>query len=244
MNKPWLRWLLWLQCVLLLVMVAGMLANKLEVVEFRLAFMTFVRALQAVMLVTAIGFIGLLFVWWKKYRASIKPALYTVLLGGLPVVFVFALVGQGLKVPAIHNISTDLDNPPEFRYAYQNRQEGLNSLDAPADEVRQKQRAYYGDTVKSLVLDLSPDAAFDLALNAARGLNFTITDVDKAAGRIEAIEETLFFGFKDDLVVRVAASDQGSVIDVRSVSRVGMSDLGANAKRINKLLQAIVEDMQ
>ena len=244
MNKPWLRWLLWIQCVLLLAMLAGMLANKFELVEFRLAFMTFVRALQAVMIVTLLGVVGLLFVWWKKHTAAIKPALYIVILGALPVAMVFALIGQGMKVPAIHNISTDLQSPPAFVQAYVARAEGLNSLDVPNQEVRDKQSAFYKDQVSSLALAVPPDIAFDRVLEACRQLNFTITNVDKVQGRIEAVEETLFFGFKDDVVVRVSPSEQGSVIDVRSVSRVGVSDLGANAKRINRLLQAVKQQAQ
>jgi uncharacterized protein (DUF1499 family) len=67
-------------------------------------------------------------------------------------------------------------------------------------------------------------------------MGWEIVAADPATGRIEATATTLWFGFKDDIVVRVSASEQGSRIDVRSVSRVGRSDIGTNAKRIREYL--------
>lgn len=238
MNKPWLRWLLWVQVGLLVLLLVSMLANKFALVDFKVSFLTFYKALQAVMVVSALGLIGLIVAWLKKKTASIRPALLTVLLGVAPVLLVLAIVGQGLKVPAIHNITTDLENPPEFSYAYTNRAEGLNSLDLPSPEVRELQRNFYTE-LSGLTLALAPEQAFTMALEACETLGMHVTNVDQASGRIEAIEETFFFGFKDDVVIRVSPLESGSKIDVRSVSRVGRSDLGANAKRIERILEAI-----
>jgi uncharacterized protein (DUF1499 family) len=65
-----------------------------------------------------------------------------------------------------------------------------------------------------------------------------IESTDIAAGLVEATATTFWFGFKDDVVVRVVANAAGSRIDIRSVSRVGQSDIGANAARIEKFLAA------
>jgi len=62
---------------------------------------------------------------------------------------------------------------------------------------------------------------------------------DPVAGRIEATDTTFWFGFKDDIVVRVAPAPGGSRVDVRSTSRVGLSDVGTNAARIRKYLRAL-----
>jgi uncharacterized protein (DUF1499 family) len=70
-------------------------------------------------------------------------------------------------------------------------------------------------------------------------LGLEIVAVDEAAGRVEATATTFWFGFKDDVVVRVRSSGAGSVVDVRSVSRVGVSDLGANARRIGQILDGL-----
>ena len=90
----------------------------------------------------------------------------------------------------------------------------------------------------TLESDLSvPEAVAQAALVLAQqGLEVVNVDVDN--GRVEAVATTFWFGFKDDLVVRIQPTHTGSKIDVRSVSRVGQSDLGANAARIAKFLQA------
>ncbi|HEU0306092.1 MAG TPA: DUF1499 domain-containing protein, partial [Lysobacter sp.] len=77
------------------------------------------------------------------------------------------------------------------------------------------------------------------AQQVARDMGWELVAADATAGRIEATDTTLWFGFKDDIVVRVEAEGSGSRIDVRSLSRVGKSDVGTNAKRIHAYLQAL-----
>ena len=88
-------------------------------------------------------------------------------------------------------------------------------------------------------IDAAPARAFERALQAARAMGWEIVAADAAAGRIEATDTTFWFGFKDDVVVRVEADGSGSRVDVRSVSRVGASDVGTNAKRIRAYLRAL-----
>jgi uncharacterized protein (DUF1499 family) len=90
-----------------------------------------------------------------------------------------------------------------------------------------------------LNLALGRDAAFDQALATAQQMGWTIIATDNAAGRIEACERSRWFGFTDDIVVRVTASGSGSRIDVRSSSRVGRSDFGVNAARIRAYLAGL-----
>ena len=97
------------------------------------------------------------------------------------------------------------------------------------------QRHAYPD-IRPLFLPLAPPPAFDRALNAARAAAWEIVAADSASGRIEATATTRWFGFKDDVVVRIAPAASGSRVDVRSVSRVGQSDVGTNAKRIRDYL--------
>ena len=89
------------------------------------------------------------------------------------------------------------------------------------------------------MLSVPPSQAFDRALSAARGMKWEIVASDPATGRIEATDTTFWFGFKDDVVVRISSAPQGSRIDVRSVSRVGRSDVGTNAKRIQIYLEKV-----
>jgi uncharacterized protein (DUF1499 family) len=106
--------------------------------------------------------------------------------------------------------------------------------------VADQQRAAYPD-VKPLVLQMDAGRAFDRALMAVRGLGWEVVADDKSSGRIEAVDTTFWFGFKDDVVVRVREDAGGARIDVRSKSRVGVGDVGTNARRIRELLRRIAE---
>jgi uncharacterized protein (DUF1499 family) len=93
--------------------------------------------------------------------------------------------------------------------------------------------------VQPLTLPVPPAQAFDRALAAARAMGWEIVDAAADQGRVEATATTFWFGFKDDVVVRVRPDASGSRIDVRSLSRVGRSDLGANAQRIRTYLDRL-----
>jgi uncharacterized protein (DUF1499 family) len=80
---------------------------------------------------------------------------------------------------------------------------------------------------------------FDRAVSAARKLGWHVVAAAPAEGRLEATDTTRWFGFKDDVVVRIAPAADGSRVDVRSVSRVGRSDLGTNARRIRAFLREL-----
>jgi uncharacterized protein (DUF1499 family) len=108
-------------------------------------------------------------------------------------------------------------------------------------EVAAKQRAAYPDIVP-LELPLPVDAVFARALATAKALGWEIVAAEPAAGRIEAVDTTRWLRFKDDVVIRIAprAAATGTTltrVDVRSKSRTGRSDLGANAARIRRFLQ-------
>jgi uncharacterized protein (DUF1499 family) len=149
---------------------------------------------------------------------------------------------QGMRtaraVPPIHDITTDTAQPPAFVAILPMRADAPNPSGYPGEEVAAQQRGAYPD-LQPLRLDVEPAAAFERALRAAREMGWKIVASDPASGRIEATDTTFWFGFKDDVVVRVAADGGGSRIDVRSVSRVGKSDVGTNAKRIRAYLAAI-----
>ncbi len=135
------------------------------------------------------------------------------------------------SVPPIHDITTDTSDPPEFVAVLPLRADASNSAVYAGDSIAALQRAAYPD-VQPLLLNDTPAQAYRRALEAAERMGWEIVASDSAAGRIEATATTTWFGFKDDVVIRVRASDAGSRIDVRSVSRVGRSDVGANAARI------------
>jgi uncharacterized protein (DUF1499 family) len=139
------------------------------------------------------------------------------------------------SVPRIHDISTDTENPPLFVAVLPLRQGAENTAAYGGKEIAEQQRKGYPD-IQPLVLALPPQAAFARALDAAESMGWTMVASNPAEGRIEATDKTLWYGFKDDIVIRVTPSGGGSKVDVRSVSRVGRSDIGINAQRIRQYL--------
>jgi uncharacterized protein (DUF1499 family) len=147
------------------------------------------------------------------------------------------------SVPAIHDITTDTENPPVFRAILRVRGDALNPAEYGGPDVAQKQRKAYSD-INPLLLDDAPAKAFERALAAARAMRWDIVSAHLEQGLIEATDTTFWFGFKDDIVIRISPHDGGSRVDVRSVSRVGKSDLGANAERIRNFLKTLKQNRQ
>jgi uncharacterized protein (DUF1499 family) len=140
------------------------------------------------------------------------------------------LYWQATHLPRIHDISTDTDDPPRFVAVLPLRGAAANPTDDRAD-LAARQKAAYPD-IAPVFLEVPPAAALQLAERTARSMGWAIVAVAPEALRLEATATTRMFGFKDDVVVRIAAHDRGSRVDVRSVSRIGLSDLGTNAERI------------
>jgi Protein of unknown function (DUF1499) len=157
-----------------------------------------------------------------------------------------SLAFTAFTVAPIHDISTDLADPPQFQTLVLRADNwdaipGANDAGMKGMTPQQRweviHRGAYGDVrtvrISEPVVDVLAKAE-RLAKN--RGWDIAISD--SAKGRLEATAVTRFFGFKDDVVVRVRATEDGqsSLVDMRSVSRVGVSDLGANAKRVRSFL--------
>ena len=141
------------------------------------------------------------------------------------------------SAPPIHDITTDLENPPAFEAVVPLRAEAPNTLERPP-MLTQQQRDGYPD-LAPITLPQPPAEVFDRALAVAQEAGWEIVTADKSTGRIEATDTTRWFGFKDDVVVRIMPWGSGTRVDVRSVSRVGRSDLGTNARRIQRYLEAL-----
>ena len=157
-----------------------------------------------------------------------------VVVGAFPV----ASLVSGGGAPPIHDITTDTDDPPAFAAAVPLNTPGRTDYD-PA--VADRQRAAFPDLGPAM-LPVPPADAFDRALAMVRDMGWELLAADADALRIEATDRSFWFGFPDDVVVRVAAAGEaGSRVDVRSLSRVGGGDLGVNARRVRAFLAALAE---
>lgn len=173
---------------------------------------------------------------WHARGRSVFAAL-AVLIGLVVFAIPFRFQRMAASVPPIHDITTDTANPPEFHAVLPHRTDARNSLDY-SQEVARQQREGYPD-LKPLVLEIPAAQVFDRAVRAAREAGWDVVDVSAENWRIEATDTTLFFGFKDDIVVRLTPIGNRTVVDARSVSRIGRSDVGTNARRIREYLAAL-----
>ena len=140
--------------------------------------------------------------------------------------------------PAIHDITTDTDDPPPFVAVAPLRRDASNPAAYGGPEIAAQQKKAYPD-LKPAVLPMPPARAFERALEAAKAQGWEIVAAVPAEGRIEATDTTRWFGFKDDVVIRIRPEGEGSRVDVRSVSRVGRGDVGKNAERIRRFLERL-----
>lgn len=136
------------------------------------------------------------------------------------------------RYPRIHDISTDVDHPPQFVAVANVRHDPVLY---PGALVAAQQLKAYPD-LKTLILNVPMLQAYQAALEAVRELGWDIVAEAPGEGRIEATDTTFWYGFKDDIVIRVFPAGDRSLVDVRSVSRVGISDVGTNAERVRKFL--------
>ncbi|MDR4516317.1 MAG: DUF1499 domain-containing protein [Nitrosomonas sp.] len=161
----------------------------------------------------------------------------TGLILGLAVVApVFQTIQAGYSVPRIHDITTDLQNPPAFNAIAAVRTADHNPLDRKTPvQLAELQQIGYPD-LGPLIIDKDPAQVFENAVALAKERGWEIVAATAENGIIEATDTTRFMGFKDDVVIRISSREGKSIVDMRSVSRIGISDMGANAERIKIFL--------
>lgn len=170
-----------------------------------------------------------------------------------------SLASSALHSPPIHDVSTDLENPPGFSplvNAERAMARGGNILDdlrsarvpleaageAAGLKVSVVQQAAYPD-IQPVATGADPSRALSASVGAAQRLGWAVDRVDSEAGVIEARDVGFWFGATADIAVRVSAANPGSVVDMRSTSRVGLSDLGANAARVRAFQKTLAQEL-
>jgi uncharacterized protein (DUF1499 family) len=177
--------------------------------------------------------LGALF-WVRRRRSHAVVAGAAFVAGLVAFAIPFQWQRTARSVPPIHDITTDLENPPVFEAIVPLRADAPNTLDRPPELARQQREGY--PELAPITLPQPPGEVFDRALAVAQDAGWEIVTADKGAGRIEATDATRWFGFMDDVVVRITPWGSGTRVDVRSASRVGRGDVGTNARRIREYL--------
>lgn len=223
--------------IALVLLLLGPVGTRMGIWGFQTGLLLIV---PAGVLLAAIGLlVGLVSIFVSKKRGfdgDPPPLFISIAICALIIATMGLQFQKGASVPAIHNISTDVVDPPQFSESIVAlRGETSNPLAYDAEELAVLQQGAYPD-VKSLQVSSDPAATIQNAAAALEAMGLEVVTVDAGAGIVEATDTTFWFGFKDDVVVRVRPEASGSLVDVRSVSRVGLSDLGKNADRIMDLL--------
>jgi uncharacterized protein (DUF1499 family) len=167
-----------------------------------------------------------------------NKGIYLCILGliiSIPVAVIPLYMRYEIKVPPIHDITTDISNPPAFVSVLPLRKNAYNKPEYGGPDVAAQQTKAYPD-IKTLTLNMPPDKAFSRALDVAKNMDWEIVAAEPKEGRIEATATTFWMGYKDDVIIRITAQNKMSNVDIRSESRVGKSDFGTNAKRVRIFL--------
>jgi uncharacterized protein (DUF1499 family) len=256
-KQKWLMWIslgiLGLGILTVLITVVTPLGYRLNLWGYRTGF-TILRTMVPVWLyIAGIAAVITTVIGFLAYRWQMENTTRLVELGTAGVLISLAtwympqtyLAPDDDPYPSIHDISTDTISPPEFVAVLPLRVDADNgveygvSRDMNPRMLAELTKQAYPDLLEPVILDVSPDTAFDRALNAVNELGWDVVDVNRVAGRIEATDSTFWFGFKDDIVIRLTPMSSGIKVDARSVSRVGKGDVGINAKRLREFFELL-----
>ncbi len=219
-----------------------LLGFPIAVIGYRLGWLTLDRSFTLIVgtffascVFLAVASIVSLVAFWQSNVQLLKVGGFACLMLMLPVGGLMTQLVKGKALPKIHDITTDRENPPIFQAVQPLRKATDNTLDYEGEAVAKLQQISYPN-LAPLDTGLDSQKSFQVSLELAKELGWEVIAADNERGRLEAVDTTLLWGFKDDVVIRISETDIGSRIDLRSVSRVGLSDLGANAKRIQAFI--------
>ena len=213
-------------------LLAGPLGSRVGLWSFIIGFLMLGLSLLLALVGASLSLVG-----------GIKTGQWAMAVAGIVVGLIVVSVPSSVILsargaPPIHDITTDPEDPPAFVAVLARRAGARNPVEYGGPAVAAQQRRAFPDLVP-LDLPVSPERAFPAVEAAARDLGWEIVETAPAEGRLEATATTPWFGFKDDVVVRVRARGAGSRVDVRSLSRVGVGDLGVNAARVRAFLERL-----
>ena len=213
----------------------GTTLARYDLIPKMTGFMGLTFGILAALLALVIGIIALLIAWRRPAPGAVRRSLTGVIPAAVLLGFVLSIVVPASKYPPIHDASTDLADPPAFQ-VLKVRKDNLVGV-----ETVENWRAIHAKAfpdIKTITLDKPVAAVIADAEKLAEERGWTVAKVDPAQGRLEATAYAAWIRFNDDVVVRArpTANGKGSIVDMRSVSRVGVGDLGYNANRVKAFL--------
>jgi uncharacterized protein (DUF1499 family) len=223
---------------LLLLLVSGPLYQA-EILGLMNAFL----AMRIALIVGAVAIIlALIQVIFMRKTISWPVTGIAVLCAAVAIFMPLSMMNKAKSVPPIHDITTDLVNPPKFVAILPLRANASNPAEYQGEEVASQQREAYPE-LQTQKYQQTAEQVFDAALSTVKSMGLEVVASDKTLGLIEAYDTTTFFGFVDDVVIRIQSDGQMTMLDARSKSRVGISDIGKNAERLNALIAGVAKNL-
>ena len=222
----------------LVLAIAAMVTIAISVVGYRLgwwrhpqAFSLFGWATYAAIIALISSAYGLFKTRLQGQQRGLLLAITAIVLS-LPIISATVLFEYNARAyPRINDISTDTLDPPSFW-------DVAEPMEYPGESVAELQQAAYPDLVPLLV-PITSEQAFEHALAIITDKGWDVVAKAPGEGRIEAVVTSLLYGFKDEVIVRIAYSNGGTIVDCRSRSSIGHIVRGANANRIRNYLKAL-----
>ena len=260
--RRWINRITWGLIILAPIVFAfAAIGYKLGLIDLPFAFGQLNQKIGPIVLILCgvFGLISLILAFVVKPRKGLIAGVLGLLVAGFAMGKLAATKNAVyVKYPFIHDITTDTQNPPVFGEIVMAERlaiEGVNTTDyagkaapifkdeKPAGEklVSVLQTNAFPE-IRPLILGETKDVVFGEALATAKSMGWDIKEEDLDAGRIDATDTTFWYGFEDDITIRLRPSEGGgTIVDVRSLSRVGGSDLGKNAARVGAFLERLGE---
>src|SRR5216683_417 len=242
LEEPPSRLAIWARRIAVFSLAVAALAiiiERADLLEIVPVLVTFGAALVLAVLAILFAFASFVALWIKG-GPGFAQAITAVLIGTALLGYPGYLAYKGYQLPAIKDITTDPIDPPRFEVVARLRPP--NSSLYPGLAAAELQKEAWPD-IEPLLVTVSPKAAFDGAMAVITKSKWRIVDsrapLPNREGHIEAIARTPIMGFRDDVVVRIRTAREGAKIDIRSASRYGTTDFGANATRVLALLDDI-----
>ncbi|MEM5515001.1 DUF1499 domain-containing protein [Pseudoalteromonas sp. AS84] len=218
----------------LLVLLPGPL-YKFGIVELGVAFTGFKYGVYAGGAALVLLIVQVLFM---RKTLTLSSGVIALVFSVVAIAMPLNMMNKAEGVPAIHDISTDLVNPPKFVAIAPLRANASNPVEYAGEEIAVQQRKAYPE-LATLSFAQSKADLMTASEQAVKNLGFAVVSANTATGIVEATDTTTWFGFKDDVVIRIKDEGSQCFVDIRSKSRVGRSDLGKNAERIHSIINEL-----
>lgn len=244
-EEPVSRTAVWARRIALFSIVVMLLA----IVVIRSGYFEILPALVTLGAALALAAIGILLalvafgVIWVNGNPGFGFAISAFFIGVAMLAYPAYLGVKAYQLPSISDVTTDVIDPPRFEAIARLRPRDANPVAYAGLTAAELQRTSYPD-IEPLIVSATPQEAYDAAYQLITKRKWRIVDArapqgTRREGRIEAVARTMIFGFRDDVILRIRPAPDGARIDVRSASRYGRNDFGANASRIRALAEAI-----